>query len=90
MTNFKNMWSNGKRYFLLLNNVLIVLLRIHLAPDRERSRREYIDKKKVEKMTHLQTITLKIIGQVLQRDLTMDAEDCLKMKDASCESMNRK
>ena len=49
MTNFKNMWSNSKRQYRLLNHVLIVLLRIHLAPDRERSRREYIDKKKAEK-----------------------------------------
>ncbi|CAO3656711.1 unnamed protein product [Mucor hiemalis] len=46
MNNFKVMWSNSKRYFRLVNNVLIVLLRVHVAPERERSKREYVERKK--------------------------------------------
>ncbi|CAO3637235.1 unnamed protein product [Mucor hiemalis] len=40
MNNFKVMWSNSKRYFRLVNNVLVVLLRVHVAPERERSKRD--------------------------------------------------
>lgn len=45
MNNFQNLWSNSKRYYKLLNNVLIVLLRIHLAPEREQAKREYAESK---------------------------------------------
>ena len=36
MTHFKNIWKTKYRYTKMLNRVLIVLLRIHLAPERER------------------------------------------------------
>ncbi|CAO3654980.1 unnamed protein product [Mucor hiemalis] len=49
MNNFKVMWSKSKRYFRLVNNVLIVLMRVHSAPERERSKREYVERKKSEK-----------------------------------------
>ncbi|KAG1178872.1 hypothetical protein G6F70_000183 [Rhizopus microsporus] len=36
MANFKTLWSNKFRYIKLLNRVITVLLRIHLAPKHER------------------------------------------------------
>ncbi|ORE08303.1 hypothetical protein BCV72DRAFT_334526 [Rhizopus microsporus var. microsporus] len=42
MISFKNLWSNKFRYTRLLNRVIIVLLRIHLAPKRERFKRENV------------------------------------------------
>ncbi|KAI8061287.1 hypothetical protein BDF21DRAFT_325634, partial [Thamnidium elegans] len=35
MTNFENMWSDGKRATKVLNRLIDVLLKIHLAPQRE-------------------------------------------------------
>ncbi|ORE06893.1 hypothetical protein BCV72DRAFT_195736, partial [Rhizopus microsporus var. microsporus] len=40
ISNFKNMWSQKMRSRKVLNRVLIVLLRIHLAPKRERRKIE--------------------------------------------------
>ncbi|KAI9486851.1 MAG: hypothetical protein EXX96DRAFT_457321, partial [Benjaminiella poitrasii] len=42
MTNFQNIWSNKKRFSKMLSYVIIVLLLIHLAPERERIKRERI------------------------------------------------
>ena len=93
INNFKTMWSNYKRQYRLLNNVLIVLLRIHLAPDRERSRREYIEKKKNEQAQRVLDLLKTLLNtsyQVLQIDHKMDAEDCLIVKKASFKSTNQK
>lgn len=40
MTNFENIWKTKYRYTKMLNRVLIVLLRIHLASERERKKIE--------------------------------------------------
>ena len=40
MTNFENIWKTKCRYTKMLNRVLIVLLRIYLAPERERKKKE--------------------------------------------------
>ena len=47
MTHFKNIWKTKYRYTKMLNRVLIVLLRIHLAPERER--------KKIERLQEITT-----------------------------------
>ncbi|CAO3657432.1 unnamed protein product [Mucor hiemalis] len=53
ITNFKNMWSDKIMINKLLDKVLIVLLRLHLAPTRESRRREmmnsHLEKDKEEK-----------------------------------------
>ncbi|CEG68496.1 hypothetical protein RMATCC62417_04746 [Rhizopus microsporus] len=49
ISNFKNMWSQKMRSRKTLNRVLIVLLRIHLAPKRERRKIEKLTKKESEK-----------------------------------------
>ncbi|KAG2204249.1 hypothetical protein INT46_009512 [Mucor plumbeus] len=43
MTNFGNMWNSSTRFRNLFNHLLLVLLRLHLAPRRERERREFIE-----------------------------------------------
>ncbi|KAL4208516.1 hypothetical protein AB4K20DRAFT_1970171 [Rhizopus microsporus] len=40
MINFENIWKTKYRYTKMLNRVLIVLLRIYLAPERERKKKE--------------------------------------------------
>lgn len=45
-TNFQVMWSTTKRFYSLLNNLLIVLLRIHLAPRREANKRDEIQRRR--------------------------------------------
>lgn len=42
ITNFKNMWNNKKIINKLLDKLLIVLLRLHLAPNRESIRQQII------------------------------------------------
>ncbi|KAI8888522.1 hypothetical protein K501DRAFT_329857 [Backusella circina FSU 941] len=49
VTNHKNMWSNSKRIYKLLSNLVDVLLKVHLAPSREKSYKEHIKKKIVER-----------------------------------------
>ncbi|CEG76197.1 hypothetical protein RMATCC62417_11127 [Rhizopus microsporus] len=51
MTNFKNLRSNKFRYTRLLNRVITILLRIHLAPKRERLKREKKSKQPTESPT---------------------------------------
>ncbi|KAI8091496.1 hypothetical protein BDF21DRAFT_332533, partial [Thamnidium elegans] len=46
MTNFENMWSDGKRATKVLNRLIDVLLKIHLAPQRETKYKLYLAKKK--------------------------------------------
>jgi hypothetical protein len=48
-TNFANLWSNNKLINSLLNKVIEVLLRIHLAPTRESQYREYLEKRALMK-----------------------------------------
>ncbi|CEG83401.1 hypothetical protein RMATCC62417_17326 [Rhizopus microsporus] len=56
MTNFKNLWSNKLRYTRLLNRLITVLLRVYLAPKRERLKREkkeekgYLEKAQIGKL----------------------------------------
>ncbi|ORE01584.1 hypothetical protein BCV72DRAFT_320918 [Rhizopus microsporus var. microsporus] len=47
----KNLWSNKLRYTRLLNRVVTVLLRVHLAPKSERLRREKKGKQSTESLT---------------------------------------
>ncbi|CEP17646.1 hypothetical protein [Parasitella parasitica] len=42
-TNLKNMWPNNKLFIKTLNKLLEILLRIHLAPKRERQYKEFIE-----------------------------------------------
>ncbi|CEP08685.1 hypothetical protein [Parasitella parasitica] len=46
-TNFQNMWKNSNKIRKLSNNLITVLLKIHLAPTREARYKEYIEKKEV-------------------------------------------
>ncbi|KAI8095542.1 hypothetical protein BDF21DRAFT_329988, partial [Thamnidium elegans] len=46
MTNFENMWSDGKRTTKVLNRLIDVLLKIHLAPQRETKYKIYLAKEK--------------------------------------------
>lgn len=55
MINFSNMWSEPKRYIKLLNRLLQVLLKIHLAPMREKKYKEDVAKKIQEKENMKQT-----------------------------------
>ncbi|KAI9245942.1 hypothetical protein EDC94DRAFT_687005, partial [Helicostylum pulchrum] len=50
MVNFSNMWKKSNRFYKLLNNLLQVLLKIHLAPTRERRYKDFIAQKKQEKI----------------------------------------
>jgi hypothetical protein len=43
MTNFGNMWNSSTRFKNLFNHLVLVLLRLHLAPRREREKREFIE-----------------------------------------------
>ncbi|KAG1536768.1 hypothetical protein G6F51_010777 [Rhizopus arrhizus] len=53
MTNFKNMWAGKTMINRLLDKLLVILLRLHLAPKRELQRRQnilnYISRKSEEK-----------------------------------------
>ncbi|KAG1465822.1 hypothetical protein G6F46_003430 [Rhizopus delemar] len=53
MTNFKNMWAGKTMINKLLDKLLVILLRLHLAPKRELQRRQnilnYISRKPEEK-----------------------------------------
>lgn len=49
MTNIKNMWSKNTIFQKLLDNVLLVLLRQHLAPQRETRKQEEVKKVKRDK-----------------------------------------
>ncbi|RCH94090.1 hypothetical protein CU097_013462 [Rhizopus azygosporus] len=60
ISNFKNMWSQKMRSRKTLNRVLIVLLRIHLAPKRERRKIEKLTKKKSEKAKNTDKASTKI------------------------------
>ncbi|ORE07187.1 hypothetical protein BCV72DRAFT_190138, partial [Rhizopus microsporus var. microsporus] len=48
-TNMKNMWSTPKIFYGLMNSLLDVLLRVHLAPNREAKYRSYIQKRTEER-----------------------------------------
>ncbi|GAA5803126.1 hypothetical protein HPULCUR_008601 [Helicostylum pulchrum] len=50
MVNFSNMWKKSNRFYKLLNNLLQVLLKIHLVPTRERRYKDFIAQKKQEKI----------------------------------------
>jgi hypothetical protein len=45
VTNLENMWRDNKQINRLLNHLLLTLLKIHLAPKREQSYKEYTEKK---------------------------------------------
>ena len=47
-TNFEVMWSDSKRPLKVLNRLLDILLKIHLAPEREQKYKAYVAKKKKE------------------------------------------
>ncbi|KAI9245718.1 hypothetical protein EDC94DRAFT_590373 [Helicostylum pulchrum] len=47
-TNFEVMWSDSKRPLKVLNRLLDILLKIHLAPEQEQKHKAYIAKKKKE------------------------------------------
>ncbi|PHZ09986.1 uncharacterized protein RHIMIDRAFT_293945, partial [Rhizopus microsporus ATCC 52813] len=49
-TNMKNMWSTPKIFYGLMNSLLDVLLRVHLAPNREAKYRSYIQKRTEERL----------------------------------------
>ncbi|KAI8359809.1 hypothetical protein BD560DRAFT_449061 [Blakeslea trispora] len=42
-TNLSNMWAEKKMFKILLDKLLVVLLRIHLSPSREKKHQEYIN-----------------------------------------------
>jgi hypothetical protein len=44
ITNMKNMWNTPKIFYCLMNSLLDVLLRVHLAPNRDTKYRSYIQK----------------------------------------------
>jgi hypothetical protein len=50
VTNMKNMWNTPKIFYGLMNSLLDVLLRVHLAPNREAKYRSYIQKKAEERL----------------------------------------
>jgi hypothetical protein len=41
-TNYQNMWSKANRFRKLLNHLILVLLKIHLAPIKEKKYKDYI------------------------------------------------
>lgn len=45
MINFSNMWSSTTRFKKLFNHLILVLLRLHLAPSREEKKRQYVQEK---------------------------------------------
>ncbi|KAI9486615.1 MAG: hypothetical protein EXX96DRAFT_473476 [Benjaminiella poitrasii] len=47
-TNFANMWADKKIFLILLNSVLEVLLRIHLAPNRYKTYLDFVEAKQKE------------------------------------------
>lgn len=68
LTNFGNMWSGNKHFCKTFNNVLMVLLRVHLAPKREKRKRDYIAKikeKQAAKRAILSKTTIPIEGITL-------------------------
>jgi hypothetical protein len=44
-TNYQNMWSKANRFGKLLSHLILVLLKIHLAPIREKKHKDYITNK---------------------------------------------
>ncbi|CAO3701955.1 unnamed protein product [Rhizopus stolonifer] len=48
-TNFKNMRDNTVSFYTMLNNLLMVLLRLHLAPKREENKQKRIEALKKKK-----------------------------------------
>jgi hypothetical protein len=44
-TNYQNMWSKASRFRKLLNHLILVLLKIHLAPIREKKYKDYVKSK---------------------------------------------
>ncbi|CAO3703828.1 unnamed protein product [Rhizopus stolonifer] len=51
--NFKNMWDNMDLFYTMLNNLLMVLLRLYLVPKREENKRERTEAlKKKEDTSH--------------------------------------
>ncbi|KAG2232519.1 hypothetical protein INT48_005409 [Thamnidium elegans] len=48
ITNFEVIWSDSKRLLKVLNRLLDLLLKIHLAPEREQKYKAYVAKKKNE------------------------------------------
>lgn len=49
--NSSNMWSEPKRYYKLLNKLLQVLLKLHLAPTRHLKYKEYLDAKSNDRIS---------------------------------------
>ena len=48
MTNFGNIWNSSARFTSLFNHLLLVLLRLHLTPRREREKNNFI-KQEIDK-----------------------------------------
>jgi hypothetical protein len=62
-TNFSNMWKAGTISNKLLNHLLDVLLRVHLAPKREAKRTEYIEEISQKNPNHPSTVGLKPLSR---------------------------
>ncbi|KAG2229556.1 hypothetical protein INT48_006771 [Thamnidium elegans] len=61
IVNFINLWNNPKRLNNLLNRLLRVPLKIHLAPIREKKLKNFVEKKKLkreEKLKHNKDLTM--------------------------------
>ena len=66
MTNFGNTWNSSTRFKVLFNQLLLVLLRLHLSSRREREKREFIEQElnKAKDKRKTRTITTEDIGPI--------------------------
>ncbi|KAI9273174.1 hypothetical protein EDC94DRAFT_185419 [Helicostylum pulchrum] len=68
-TNLKNMWDKKKLFNSILNHLLDVLLRVHLAPKRERKYREIKEAKKTDAIQKIQQNQEKTFSRNRMRSL---------------------
>jgi hypothetical protein len=66
ITNVKNMWSTNKIFFKLLDHLLGVLLKLHLAGNRTKNYKAYVSRKAKKKSTVVNSST---ISSDLKRNL---------------------
>ncbi|KAI9255367.1 hypothetical protein EDC94DRAFT_650689 [Helicostylum pulchrum] len=66
-TNFEVMWSDLKRPLKVLNRLLDILLKIHLAPEREQKYKAYVARKKKEMEQKRQLKRLAVFRSILRQ-----------------------
>ncbi|KAG2197763.1 hypothetical protein INT46_005749, partial [Mucor plumbeus] len=98
MTNFGNMWNSRTRFKNLFNDLVLVLLRFHLAPRREREKREFIEQEinKTKDKRNARIITTEDIEPIpidkislinLTRDQKRNLFDSEQWKDAEDQNL---